>query len=103
LQVVVEKKLELGNPVFGAANTIPAALDSGHGKTIPVQWWGFQPLLTVQASPPLLLYGNKYGREDGNTTLGIAVVFRIALNDIKKGLNQIQPYLIVIIRGGNQI
>jgi hypothetical protein len=63
----------------------------------------FQPLLPFQASPPLLLYGNKYGREDGNTTLGIAGVFRIALNDIKKGLNQIQPYLIVIIGGGNQI
>jgi hypothetical protein len=47
--------------------------------------------------------GIKYGREDGNTTLGIAGVFRIALNDIKKGLNQIQPYLIVIIGGGNQI
>jgi hypothetical protein len=63
----------------------------------------FQPLLPFQASPPVLLYGNKYGREDGNTTLGIAGVFRIALNDIKKGLNQIQPYLIVIIGGGNQI
>jgi hypothetical protein len=63
----------------------------------------FQPLLPFQASPPVLLYGNKYGREDGNTTLGIAGVFRIALNDIKKGLNQVQPYLIVIIRGDNQI
>jgi hypothetical protein len=49
------------------------------------------------------LYGNQYGREDGNTTLGIAVVFRTKLTEIKKVLNQIQPYLTGIIRGDNQI